>query len=322
MPFTWIAIFLLSFFLLEILYFQVARYLNITDKPNHRSSHTEATIRGGGIIFFLSSVIDFVVFKSHNQYFITGLCLLALTSFIDDIKPLSSRIRFSVHIIAALLLLKQVDYLSWNILCCFLIVVIIAVINAVNFMDGINGITGAYGLLTLMTLYLINRYYIAFQPQTSILIPILALLVFLFFNFRKRAVCFAGDVGSVTLAFIILYFLVVLILKTRDTGFMLLLLVYGLDTATTILFRLFRRENVLQAHRSHYYQYLANEKKVPHLYVALIYVTVQGLINYIFVKYLTGSPIYIVSFVLVITSLFFILRLSTEGPKKLLSVVR
>jgi UDP-GlcNAc:undecaprenyl-phosphate GlcNAc-1-phosphate transferase len=319
MPFSWIAFTLLSFFFLEVLYFQVARYFNITDKPNHRSSHSAITIRGGGVIFCLSSAADTLFFNSKNFYFISGLFLLALVSFIDDIKPLSSKVRFTIHIIAALLLLKQINALNWNILGLLSIVLIIAVINAVNFMDGINGITGAYGLLTLVTLFIINKYYIVFQAQSSILMPILALVIFLFFNFRKKAVCFAGDVGSVTLAFIMFYFLASLILKTRDAGFMLLLLVYGVDTATTIFFRLVRRENILEAHRSHYYQYLANDKNIPHLYVALMYVTIQVLVNYIFLRFLKSSEIYTVAFSLVFTSLFLVLRLLTEGPRKLLS---
>ena len=319
MPFFWIAFTLLVFFILEVLYFQVARYFNITDKPNHRSSHSSVTIRGGGVIFCLSSAVDTLFFNSQNYYFITGLFLLAIVSFIDDIKPLSSKVRFTIHIIAALLLLKQVNVLNWDIFCLLSVVLIISVINAVNFMDGINGITGVYGLLTLVTLFIINKYYIAFQYQSNILRPILALSVFLFFNFRKKAVCFAGDVGSVTLAFIILYFLALLILKTRDAGFMLLLLVYGVDTATTIICRLVRGENILKAHRSHYYQYLANDKNIPHLYVALTYGTIQVLVNFIFVKFLKSSVIYTVAFSLIFTSLFLVLRLLTEGPKKLLS---
>lgn len=319
MPLKWIAFLLLSFFLLEVLYFQIARYFNIVDKPNHRSSHAEVTIRGGGIIFYLSSIADFILFDGQNYFFIIGLSLLALVSFIDDIKPISSKNRLVIHIVATLLLLKQFGFLNWSILCIMSILVIIAFINAVNFMDGINGLTGSYGLLTLATLYIINQYYIPFHSSTAILLPILALLVFIFFNFRRRAVCFAGDIGSVTLAFIILYFLGTLILKTRNIGFMLLLLVYGLDTATTIIFRLIRKENILEAHRSHYYQYLANDKKIPHIYIALVYITVQGVINLGFFKYLSVSTIYTVSFTLIVTSLFLLLRLTTEGPKKLLN---
>jgi UDP-GlcNAc:undecaprenyl-phosphate GlcNAc-1-phosphate transferase len=319
MPYSWIAFILLSFFFLEVLYFQVARYFNITDKPNHRSSHSIVTIRGGGVIFCLSSAADTLFFNSQNYYFITGLFLLAVVSFIDDVKPLSSKARFTTHIIAAILLLKQVNVLNWDILSLLCVLLIISVINAINFMDGINGITGVYGLLTLVTLFIINKYYIAFQYQSSILMPIFALIVFLFFNFRKKAVCFAGDVGSVTLAFIILYFLALLILKTRDAGFMLLLLVYGVDTATTIIFRLVRGENVLKAHRSHYYQYLANDKNIPHLYVAVMYGTIQVLVNYIFVRFLKSSLIYTVAFSLIFTSLFLALRVLTEGPRKLLS---
>ncbi|MFD2145297.1 hypothetical protein [Mucilaginibacter antarcticus] len=147
---------------------------------------------------------------------------------------------------------------------------VIGSINAINFMDGINGITGGFGLLTLLTLYYINSCLVPYTDANYLIVACIALVVFNFFNFRAKAKCFAGDVGSVSLAFIMLFFLLQLIITTGNLNYLLLLLMYGLDTGTTIVFRTIRQENVLKAHRSHFYQFLANEKK-HHIWLSLVY---------------------------------------------------
>ncbi|HBG56381.1 MAG TPA: UDP-GlcNAc--UDP-phosphate GlcNAc-1-phosphate transferase, partial [Porphyromonadaceae bacterium] len=53
------------------------------------------------------------------------------------------------------------------------------------------------------------------------------------------------------------------------------LMVYGVDTVMTILHRIYLKQNIMEAHRLHFYQILANEKKAPHRLVSLIYFTVQ-----------------------------------------------
>ena len=44
-------IIIIALFVLELLYFKIADKYNIIDKPNERSSHTQITLRGGGVIF-------------------------------------------------------------------------------------------------------------------------------------------------------------------------------------------------------------------------------------------------------------------------------
>ena len=235
-------IFFFILFALEFLYFKIADKYNIIDHPNHRSSHTKVTIRGGGIIFPIGFLLGAFYLKAEYSCFLAGLLLISFISFRDDIKPTSRRLRILFHLTAVALLFYQLGMynISWyGILLGF--VFAIGTINAVNFMDGINGITGGYGLITLLTLYYINKQIILFTDGKYLIICITSLLVFNFFNFRIKAKCFAGDVGSVSLAFIILFFLLQLILKTGDLNYLLLLLCYGLDTTTTILFRLFRK---------------------------------------------------------------------------------
>ncbi|RZK63351.1 MAG: UDP-GlcNAc--UDP-phosphate GlcNAc-1-phosphate transferase, partial [Pedobacter sp.] len=192
-------IILVALFALELVYFQIADRFNIIDKPNHRSSHTSVTIRGGGIIFSLAAMISFFCFGFAFPYFILGLVLISLISFLDDIFTLNNKVRLSIHLIAVLLMFYQWGLfgLAWYWIP-FALIFVIGTINAYNFMDGINGITGGYSLMAVTTLYYINEKVVSFTSSDLLITIALSLLVFNFFNFRKKAKCFAGDVGSVS----------------------------------------------------------------------------------------------------------------------------
>ncbi|KPH13670.1 glycosyltransferase family 4 protein [Chryseobacterium sp. ERMR1:04] len=266
-------------------YFKIADKYNIIDKPNHRSAHTQITLRGGGIIFPIAFVV-FCLFNFHevsDNYWSFGLGLLAICtiSFIDDIKTLSSRIRLSIHLVSVMLLLyftgafTVMPYWVWPIL----FILIIGTLNAYNFMDGINGMTGLYSLATLASLLYINKEIISFTDSNFIIYPILACVVFLFFNFRKKAKCFAGDVGSIGIGFWVIGLITLLIMKTQDYKYILLLSIYGLEVVLTIIERLMLKENIFEAHRRHLYQLFANEKKVSHLVISCVYTFFQILVN-------------------------------------------
>jgi UDP-N-acetylmuramyl pentapeptide phosphotransferase/UDP-N-acetylglucosamine-1-phosphate transferase len=184
-------------------------------------------------------------------------------------------------------------------------------------MDGINGITGTYSLITILSLYFINETQIAFVFSEWLIIVAISLLVFNFFNFRKKARCFAGDVGSVSMAFIIIFFLLLLILKTQDLKYIGLLLFYGLDTVTTLIFRLIRRENIFEAHRNHFYQHLANVKGWPHLRVSALYLVVQLMMNAVIILSDWDSVAFLI-FILVSGIVFVGLRFAVEGKRNLI----
>lgn len=320
-----IAVISLGFFIIllgfEFLYFKIARKFNITDSPNHRSSHTKITIRGGGIIFVIGFLLSWCYSGFHYTYFLAGLLLIGAVSFIDDIKEVSKRIRILLHFAGAALLLYQVGLYNYPFyLVPLVFLFVIATINGINFMDGINGITGGYSLLLMATLLYINRYIIQFTGENYLLGVITALLVFNFFNFRKNARCFAGDVGSVSIAFIIAFFVLQLIIKSGQPAYLLLLTVYIVDTVTTIFFRLIRKENIFEAHRSHFYQFLANEKKIPHLSVAGLYVAVQAVINTFIIFYPPAHVVIVTLLVAISTILFIAIRLVTEGRKRILNI--
>lgn len=306
-------------FAVELLYFKIAGYYNIIDKPNHRSSHNKVTIRGGGIIFPVAILLYSLYAGFTYPYFLFGLLIISFVSFIDDISELSSKIRILFHLVAVTLLFYQTSVFSlpvyWILLAS---VFVIGTINAINFMDGINGITGGYGLIALATLYYINSSVaLNFTSVNFLIVAISAVLVFNFFNFRTKAKCFAGDVGSVSLAFIIVFFITQLIMKTENINYLLLLLLYGLDAFTTIVFRIIRKENIFDAHRSHFYQFLANEKKIPHLTVSILYIVVQIIFNIIIIYFLHNSVMRDIIFLTGAFILFVLIRINFEGSELL-----
>jgi UDP-GlcNAc:undecaprenyl-phosphate GlcNAc-1-phosphate transferase len=207
-------VFFFVLFALELIYFKIASKYNIIDHPNHRSSHTKVTIRGGGIIFSIALLLGSFYLGGEYIYFLSGLFLISLISFIDDIKPTSNKTRIVFHLIAVALLFFQVQMYNLSFYWIILgFIFVIGTINAINFMDGINGITGGYALITIVTLYYINRYMVSFTHEGYLILTIVSLIVFNFFNFRAKAKCFAGDIGSVSMAFIILFFLMQFIIK-------------------------------------------------------------------------------------------------------------
>lgn len=319
MPNLHFILYFILFVALELIYFKIADRFNIIDKPNHRSSHTSITIRGGGIIFPLSILVYALFNDFQDIYFVVGLLAISTVSFLDDILTLNNKVRLSVHLTSVLLLFFQWDLfsLSWYWVLIALIFVI-ATINAYNFMDGINGITGGYSLLTVGTLYYINQKIINFTSNELLIIVGLALLVFNFFNFRKKAQCFAGDVGSVSIAFIIVFLIGQLILKTHSVSYIFLLLIYGTDTAFTVLFRKIRGENIFEAHRSHFYQYLSNQRKYSHLLVSFLYIVAQLLINVLLIELTNETMIYTLLLFFTFMVIYLFLRFKLEGKKRLL----
>jgi UDP-GlcNAc:undecaprenyl-phosphate/decaprenyl-phosphate GlcNAc-1-phosphate transferase len=237
-----------------LVYFRIADRYNIIDKPNERSSHSNITIRGGGIIFPLAALLWFVFFGFGEIWAISGLLMIAVISFLDDLKPQSGRVRMAVQFVAVGLLFYGAGLFQLHFYWLFLAFLVgVFWINAFNFMDGINAITPFYSLALLGTFWFLNREIHFFDNDLIVVLGI-SLLIFSYFNARKRAKAFAGDVGSVCMAFLLWWMMLALILQTGRFEFILLFAVYGLDSVFTILFRLFRRENIFQAHRSHLYQ--------------------------------------------------------------------
>ena len=288
---------LVLLFVAELFYFRIADKLNIIDKPNERSSHTRITLRGGGIIFYFGALAYFLTNHFEYPWFMLALTMITVISFVDDIRSTSQIVRLIIHFTAMALMFCQWGLFAlpwWTIIVA--LVVCTGIINAYNFMDGINGITGGYSLVVLGALAYINVKIVPFVEPDLIYTMICAVLVFNFFNFRKKAKCFAGDVGSVSIAFIILFLLGNLVIVTGDLSWIVLLAVYGTDSVLTIIHRVMLHENVGLPHRKHLYQIMANELKIPHVVVSSLFMAVQILIvaGYIYFReygywYLLGS---------------------------------
>ena len=279
----------------EVLYFRIADRFNIIDKPNARSSHSSIVLRGGGIIFLIGLWVWSAFFGFHYPWMLAAVTLAAGISFVDDVRSLPDSVRLVAQFLAMGLLILQlflcgrqqhllfdINLLMTIVFIVLALIVCVGATNIYNFMDGINGITGGYSLAVLVPLMLVNLRIkqesgSEFIDSSLLNVVALALLVFCFFNFRPRgkARCFAGDVGSVGIAFILLFALGMLIVRTQDVTWLTLLLVYGVDGCLTIVHRILLHENLGEAHRKHAYQLMANELKIGHVTVSLIYMALQ-----------------------------------------------
>src|SRR5574344_342473 len=271
---------------LELVYFRIADRCNIIDKPNERSSHSTIVLRGGGIIFMLGLWIWAVFFGFGYPWFVVAVTLIAGVSFVDDIRSLPDSVRLVAQFVAMGLMFYQLDMLHWEMWWVVILALIVCVgaSNVINFMDGINGITGGYALASLIPIYILNKD-MGFVEESLVVTLILADVVFCLFNFRPKgkAKCFAGDVGSIGIAFILLFFIGLLIMKTGDVTYLVFLLVYGVDGCLTICHRIMLHENLGEAHRKHAYQLMANELKIGHVKVSLLYMGLQLLVSLGFV---------------------------------------
>ncbi len=266
----------------ELVYFKIADKCNIIDKPNERSSHSSIVLRGGGIIFLIGMWVWSAFFGFQYPWFLAAVTLAAGISFVDDIRSLPDSIRLVVQFTAMGLMFQQLDILHLNMWWVVMLALIVCVgaSNIINFMDGINGITAGYSLAVLIPLLIMN-YKVGFMEESFLTVVILSVLVFSIFNFRERgkAKCFAGDVGSVGIAFIMLFAIGKLVMKTGDVTWLLFLLVYGVDGCLTICHRILLHENLGEAHRKHAYQLMANELKMSHVVVSLIYMALQLVVS-------------------------------------------
>ena len=281
---------------LELGYFKIADKFNIIDKPNERSSHSSIILRGGGIIFPISMLVWVGLQGTHGDWrvvmdylpFLIGLMIIAGVSFWDDIHSLPDSVRLVAQFVAMALMFWNLGIMHWDMWWVVLIALIVFVgaTNIINFMDGINGITAGYSFAVLLPLFLLNnKFEDPFILNSFLAVAILSVLVFSYFNFRPRgkAKCFAGDVGSISIAFIMLFAIGKLILATNDISWLAFLMVYGVDGGCTIIHRIMLHENLGQAHRKHAYQIMANELGMSHMTVSCIYMALQLIISIVMV---------------------------------------
>lgn len=282
----------------ELIYFRIADKFNIIDKPNERSSHKTIVLRGGGIIFLFGVWFWSLFFGFQYPWMLAAVTIVAGISFIDDIHSLPDSVRLMAQFVSMGLLIWQlfcaapdsvIGTSDWWVKVLFVLaslVVCVGATNIYNFMDGINGITAGYSLAVLVPLALVNDSWLTvhgegFIEPSFLMIAIIGVLVFCIFNFRPKgkAKCFAGDVGSIGIAFILLFCIGMLIMATGDLTWLILLVMYGIDGCCTIVHRIMLHENLGEAHRKHAFQLMANELKMGHVTVSLIYMVLQLMIS-------------------------------------------
>ena len=314
----WITYGIIAILLLmvELVYFKVAGKCNIIDKPNERSSHKTIVLRGGGVIFTIGLWIWSIIFGFQYPWLLAGVTLAAGISFVDDIHSLPDSLRLVVQFTAMFLVFQEIGLLHWDMWWIIPIALIAAVggTNIFNFMDGVNGITASYSLAMLIPITLANRN-MAFVEESYMIVAIIGVLVFSLFNFRPRgkAKCFAGDVGSIGMALILVFCVGRLMLVTGDVTWIVLFLVYGVDGVLTICHRIMLHENLGQAHRKHAYQLMANELKMSHVTVSLIYMGVQLAVSlgfiYLIPNTIVAHWIYLVSSALVMAVAYVLFKM-------------
>jgi UDP-N-acetylmuramyl pentapeptide phosphotransferase/UDP-N-acetylglucosamine-1-phosphate transferase len=310
---------LILFICIELLYFKIADKYNIIDKPNHRSSHSNITLRGGGIIFPIAILIAFVL--GYTCWLLTlSMVLVAAVSFIDDIKPLHQLPRIGSQMMAFILIaydLNLFEEVIW--LIPIVLILLIGWINAFNFMDGINGITVLYALTAIVSFSILPEH----QNSLPLLITMgLSCLVFGFFNVRIKAKTFAGDVGSISLALFLGYFMIKTLLDSGQLGYLLFFSVYGIDAVITIVTRIKKKENIFEAHRSHLYQYLVNEHGYSHVFIAVLYALIQLLLNAVvfYLDYQSLLSIYSsFALLLVVVLIYLLARIKFVGRLNLIN---
>lgn len=314
--YIYVFILLLAF---SFFYLRIAKRFNIVDKPNYRSSHTKPTIRGGGIVFLLGLLIYFVLSGFKYPWFVAGTAIIAVLSFIDDIITLSSKMRWPFQLLAVLLLLYEIGFENFPVWTYFPIVILaLGFINFFNFMDGINGITGLSALVLLLSYYYINMEYPVVE-DSFIIIMAISIVVFGYFNFRKKAMMFAGDIGSITIAMILLFMGLELILATKSPLIIVLYMVYGADSTLTIFYRIFKREKISKPHRHHIYQKLVDNFGYTHMQVSVLYAVMQVFISAIAIYVLFNVSIkyhFIIGFIISQVLTVFYIYLFKKNEKR------
>lgn len=272
--------------ILEIVYFKIANRLQIIDKPNERSSHSTIVLRGGGIIFLFGAWLWSAFFGWQYPWFLLGLTIICGISFIDDIHSLPYSIRLVTQFAVVILLFIDLELIVWQYwwLIILALILCVGIINAYNFMDGINGITGGYSIAVLIPLIILNSQE-PFIEMSYLIVTLIACLIFCFFNFRPKgkAKCFAGDIGSIGIAFMLILPLTKLIKQTGDITYIVFLVIYGIDSVLTICHRIMLRENLGKAHRKHAFQIMTNELRIPHEVVASAYSITQIIISIVYI---------------------------------------
>jgi len=251
----------------------------VLDHPNERSSHTDPTPRGGGLVVAVVVLAAYVIAAGLVGFeiswgFLAGSLIVVAISWLDDIYSVSFIWRLLAHSVAAICLLLDLGYLSTIVMydtttplsigiigAVVSFVWIIWLINAYNFMDGIDGIAGTQAVAAAIGWLLAGLAN--GSPATMVLggSVLFAALAFLLHNWSPARI-FMGDAGSAFLGFT--FASLPFIFRgslTSDSGIsatigVLFVWMFVFDSVVTLIRRILNGEKIWTAHRQHLYQRL------------------------------------------------------------------
>lgn len=236
------------------------RRAHFWDVPNHRSSHTQPALRGGGVPVMATLLAILLTWNFDSIRLLGPVLVMSLVGFVDDWKPIDSRIRLMAQFaVGATLCLLMLLSDSPPAIFGLEVLFVVSCINAFNFMDGVNCISSVTAAIAgVWYMWVGLQFEVPLLPTVSIVMAG-AVLGFLPFNFRGRL--FLGDVGSYGLGCL----LAALALQAYRYGATPLvaiapLIIYFTDTGQAILTRLLRGKKLGEAHRQHIYQKLADSR--------------------------------------------------------------
>ena len=271
----------------------------IFDRPNERSSHTTATPRGAGIgllAVLLPVWAAIGVSRGGAGWLVAALALLlAVVSWRDDLRGLSTIPRLAAHLAAAAAGVALIPELVFQgLLPPFWDRVAAAIalawfINLFNFMDGIDGISGVESIALGAGLFAVCAARGGLgEASWQGLALAAAAAGFLVWNWPPARV-FLGDVGSIPMGFLLGWLLLALAARGHWAEALLLPLYYLADTGLTILLRLRRRENVFRAHRQHFYQRAVQSGRSHAAVASMVLVANVALIGHATVATIVGE---------------------------------
>ncbi|MEM7620603.1 MAG: glycosyltransferase family 4 protein [Pseudomonadota bacterium] len=267
---------LLSFVFVFILSLVVTKFIiivtqkkNILQHTNHRSLHKIPTPPGGGWAIILSSILVwsflFGIFNEENTILLVCVALLAIISWLDDMKTLPAFHRFGIQALAVAACLYVIPDEN-RILHADLPLVFDRVlsgicwlwfINLFNFMDGMDGLAGSETVCITIGIVLIGSQIGLAETHLYLALLLTAATIgFLFWNWAPARI-FLGDVGSIPIGFLLGWLLIQLALNGALLAAVILPLYFLFDATFTLLKRVLKREKIWQAHRQHFYQQAA-----------------------------------------------------------------
>lgn len=288
----------------------IANRVGLVDTPNHRSSHSIPTPKGGGIGILFAFIATSYLTKLPVAFFLP-IILVSFMGFVGDRKELSTRFRLIIQFVAAIIVVYSfisTESMAFPLILIlpFLVIFIVGTANFYNFMDGINGIAGITGVIAFG---LLAMYYPFSNTTPLFLFPVAlslacACLGFLPFNFPNAKV-FMGDVGSILLGYVFAVLVVFLSQTPLDfVCYASFLFPFYIDELTTMYLRLKNGENLAQAHRKHFYQILVNENAVAHWKVTMGFAFFQLFIGVSVMTLKTYGSVMVVAFLMLFSAVF------------------